>query len=111
MAKTNYYFPRRYGQFECPAKWNYDYMCWEIDSKAMLGTFGDEGVDASEQGDFLAKAVKKADLGHHALKVAIEALKQVRENVEFEGCYEQDILKLAEKILKDEYRVNKYNYE
>lgn len=100
-----------FGQQECPVKWNDDYECWEIPERAILSTFGDPGVDASEQGNFLAKALKKADLGQYALKVAIEALKQVRENIEFEGYYEHDILKLAERILKDEYKVNKHNYE
>lgn len=115
MAKKNetmqYISGMEYGQYECPVKWSEDYDCWEIPEKAVLSIFSDPGVDASEQGNFLAKAVRKADLGRYALKVAIEALKQVRENVEFEGYYEQDILKLAEKILKDEYKVNKYQYE
>lgn len=115
MAKKNetmqYISGMEFGRYECPVKWNDDYECWEIPESAMLSIFGDPGVDASEQGNFLAKALKKSDIGQYALKVAIEALKSVRENIEFEGCYEQDILKLAEKILKDEYKVNKYSYE
>lgn len=115
MAKknemTHYISGQQFDQFNCPVKWNDDYGCWEIPESAIISIFGDPGIDASEQGNLLTKSIKKADIGQYAMKVAIEALRQVRENVEFEGYYEQDILKLAEKILKDEYKVNRYNYE
>lgn len=111
-SKVTYFISgNEFGQYECPVKWSTDTECWEIPENAILSTFGEDGVELCEYANMLTKAVKKADLGRYALKVAIEALKQVRENVEFEGYYESDLLKLTERVLKDEYRVNKYQYE
>lgn len=113
MAKTKatveYFIPG--DKSNCPVKWSDEYECWIIGDDSIIKAMSDPDIDRIDLAIPLTKIIKKADLGSLALPIAIEALKHVRQEVEFEGYYEQDVLKLAEKILKDEYKVNRYNYE
>lgn len=93
----------------CPVEWNDDYDAWVIDEIDIIEAITDPDMD--DNAEIIKKVIKKIDLGRYALPIAIAALKQVRVNIEFDGYYEHDILKLAEKILKDEYKFNRYNYE
>lgn len=112
MAKkkdTKLYIPG--SQNECPVKWNEEYECWEITGSTMKKAFEDPDADSTDKARIVDDILKKSDIGTQVLPVAITALKMVRDEIAFEGYYEQDILKLAEKILKDEYKVNRYSYE
>ena len=106
MAKIEFYIPG--DKEDCPVKWSDDCEAWIIEGSSITEALTDLDI---EMGGYMASLVKKQDLGASALKLAIEALKQVRQNIDFGGYYEQDILKLAEKILKDEYKCNRWNYE
>lgn len=111
MAKKNTKFYIPGSQNECPVKWNEEYECWEIAGGTMVKAFEDPDVDSTGKANVVNDILKKSDIGTQVLPVAITALKTARNEIAFEGYYEQDILKLAEKILKDEYRVNKFSYE
>ena len=112
MAKKNdtrFYIPG--SQHECPVKWNEEYECWEIAGSSIKNAFEDPDIDSTDRAKIVNDILKNSDIGTQVLPIAITALKTDRDEIAFEGYYEQDILKLAEKILKDEYKVNKYNYE
>lgn len=94
-----------------PCEYQENCGLWVIDGSDITEALADRDAEPNEVAKIISKVMKKKELGAAALVIAIEVLKQVRANIEFEGYYEADILKLAEKVLKDEYKVNKYSYE